>query len=147
MDIEFDQQTFRRLVKLYLWMLPLLIVMVGIDLFFITGWEFSDAFDALTAKHFSPLISEDVFLGIAFIALLFHFAATFALLKFRSWARPLFVWLPLAVMALDIVTSGYPVATSALMSLLMTVSSALYGAIALLCYGKSHGGVWFFSQN
>jgi hypothetical protein len=147
MQIEFDQATFRRLVKLYLWMLPLLIVVVGIDLYYITGWEFSDAFDALVAQHFSPLIDEDVFLGIGVIVLLVHLAATFALLKFQSWARPLFVWPPFALIALDVATLGYPVFTSALMTLLTTVSSALYGAIALLCYGKNQGNVWFFNND
>jgi hypothetical protein len=101
----------------------------------------------LVAQHFSPLIDEDVFLGIGVIVLLVHLAATFALLKFQSWARPLFVWSPIALIALEIVTSGFPVYTSAVVSLVMTVSSALYGAIALLCYGRDQGGVWFLVKS
>ncbi len=123
--------------------LPVLIVIVGVELALGANLAFSYAFDALAAEYYQPVINQDVMLGVLFVGVLVHFIAAFALLRLKMWARSIFVFAPLVLALLEVATLGMPTYSSPILNMFIMIDTALYGAIALLCYGRDQGGTWF----
>jgi len=143
MQVDFTPAVFRRLVKGYLWFLPLIIVVMTVE-FAVGPWlTFGDEFDKIVATRFKPAQNEWAWVTIGGIALVAHFVGTFGMLGFKKWARPMFVWPMLGFMVIDVLFFGLPEFSSSLMSLITFIDSALFGAITILAFGKDQGAVWF----
>ena len=141
MEFTVDQRAFRRLLIIYLLLLPLTLVLLGIELMSPPWMEFSEEFDELVAAYFTQGVRDEVWLALGVIALIANVVGAVALWRLRKWGRPVFFWSALAYTPLDFLY-GLPTYTSPVSSLLLFASGLLIGAILLISYSKEHGARW-----
>jgi hypothetical protein len=145
MSVDLNRGTFRRLVQLYLLSLVLTVLAAIYEAFHPAYAAFSAEFDSLAVKHFGELTDTQLYiLAIPVVGgFIAHLTASFALLRFKRWARWLF-WLPLLVgIGFALIPSLAVYWTGFWTGWMTFVGSAIFGMILLLAYSRDHGAIWF----
>ncbi|QNA84579.1 hypothetical protein G4G27_11700 [Sphingomonas sp. So64.6b] len=144
--MELTKTGFKRLVWLSI-LLTLPMVSLAIWEVVDPAWsEFDDQFEALRDRSFQSLLPAHIWMTGGGLLLSAQLVASFALLGFRGWSKPLFTISTIGLIIFDLVADAGPSYMSGAGYALSALDNAVAGTILLLLYSADHGAEWFKSK-
>jgi hypothetical protein len=147
MEVELTTKLFRRLVWLYLLLIPVSVAVVALELLTPRWSAFDEAFIASLHEHFGATRYENAWLAGMSLALIANLVGSVGLLKLRRWGRAAFVCPILIMHLLDLLIGDAVAYLSRLGSLLVAIDMMIFGMITLLVYSRGHGSEWLSPQS